>query len=148
MAFIDTMNGENPKFLEAMRISLQKCTEESLKKFDTLPVFNNDPSLVKAGTEALQFFELESRDKFPIVVDYYQKKEKFDRQNAALNNIPQKDRSQKMIDSYNANLNALNEVINKYNDTNQELNNMRMAVINKYNKAINDFFDRNTPKLK
>jgi MFS superfamily sulfate permease-like transporter len=148
LAFIDSMNQGNTVSLESIRANLQKYTEQSLKNFDTMSAYNNDASLIKASTEALQFFESEAKDKFPILIDYYQKKGKFDRQAAAINNTAPQDRTQKMIDSYNANLNAINEMTDKYNSTNQELNTMRMAVVNKYNKTINDFFDRNTPKLK
>jgi hypothetical protein len=147
ITFLDTLNDGNPKSLETVRSRLQQYTEESLRKFDTFPAFDNDRNLVNASKEALQFFESEAKDKFPVIVEYFQKKEKFDKQAAALDNVPQKDRTNKMIDSYNANLNAVKDAGNQYNSTNQELNAKRAVAIKKYNQAINDFFDKNTPKL-
>jgi|GEM_PF-4671105 len=145
--FVDTLNDGNPKSLEQIRSILQRYTEEGLRRIDTFHAYHNDASLLTASKEALQFYETEAKTKFPLIIDYFQKKDKYDRQSAALKNIEPKDRTDKMIESYKANAKALNDAVEIYNSTNQELNTTRVAVVGKYNKALADFLDRNAPRM-
>lgn len=147
-SFVEGLTTAKAESLEQTRIQYQQAAEDGLKKIESLPPFDSDPTLGTAGKEALQFFESEAKDKFPLLIGYFQKKEKLDKQAAAINKLAEKDRTDKMIESYNANIKAVNEAIGVYNTTNQELNAKREAVIDRFNKTVVDFLDRNSPKMK
>lgn len=147
-AFVEASNTGKAESLEATRTQLLQATTEGLERIQPLPPINGDASLRQAGKEALQFFDNEAREKMPLIIAYFQKKEKFDKQSAAINKVPAKDRTEQMITSYNANLKAVNDAVGVYNATNQELNTKRTEVTDRFNKATIDFVDRNSPKMK
>ncbi len=145
--FIDSLDGGNPKVLELMRTRLQQYTDNGIQQLDTMHGYAGDASYLQSGQEIMAFYEMEAKTKFPILVDYCQKKEKFDRQSAAVLKLPEKDRTDKMIESYNANRKLVVDAMTLYNSANQELNTKRIALVDRYNKVMLNFLDKNAPRM-
>ena len=148
ITFIDTLNGGSPASLEPVRARCAAYTTEALRQLDTMSAYNGDGALLKAAKDAVQFYDMEAKTKFPLIIDYFQKKEKSDKQTVALNKREPKDRTPQMIESHNANLKAVYDAAQIYNSTNQELNAKRNTLVDQCNQAIRDFLNRNTPKMK
>ena len=59
---------------------------------------------------------------------------------------PASERTQEMVDQYNAEVKAVNEAVNEFNTINNEMNNARAKAVNGWNQASSAFMDRHVPQ--
>lgn len=133
---------------EQGRNSLIKYASEGLVSLDTIKPFDNDPSLVNACRRSLQLYKKMGETELPKQMDYFLKKESFEKMQKAMDAKDERDRTKKDVDAYNSSLKEFNNATESYNNTNKNI----YAEINDINKNWEDaqkaFADAHTPYYK
>ncbi len=133
--------------MEQIRNSLSSLSSAALTQLDTVKSFKGDASLVITCKEYLAFFKKEADEKMPAQIDFYLKKDNFEKQKAAMDSKGS-NRTQADVDSYNTAVNDFNASVNEYNKVNTDLNNERNTLLNKWNAALANFLNRHVPAKK
>jgi len=107
--------------MEQNKNSLGMYAKDGLTKLGSFSSFNNDRSLVDAGKDLLEFYVKEASE-MQIAIDYFLKKEKFEKIKSAFESKKSSSRTQADVDQYNDAVKEVNEATNTYNATNQKLN--------------------------
>jgi hypothetical protein len=143
---IDAMSNKNVTGIEEDKNALLQYAQTGLQVLDTTKSFEGDNSLVVNCKELLHFYISEVNDKMGIVSDYFLKTEQFDKIKAAFdgNSTHTKDD----VDAYNKAVKDLNDSVNAFNNTNNQLNQQRKELTDDWNKGENTFFNENMPKYK
>lgn len=145
---LEAMSKGDISAMEQIKNSLSLLATEAQQKIDTVKSFNGDASLIQACKEYLVFFKKEADDKMPGQIEFYLKRDNFEKQKAAMDAKAQSDRTQADVDSYNALVNAFNTTVGDFNKVNTELNNERNVLLQKWNAAMQNFLNRHVPSKK
>ncbi|MFH0892977.1 MAG: hypothetical protein V2A54_00960 [Bacteroidota bacterium] len=132
--------------VEQNKNALISVCAETQKKLDTLKPFKGDGSLKTSCKKTVDFYKKEAEEKVPIQVDFYLKKENFDKKKAAIDSKSQSERTQKDVDEFNAAVKEFNDAVNKFNAVNNELNQTRTQLLNEWNQNVQNFLDKHVPK--
>jgi sugar-specific transcriptional regulator TrmB len=141
---IDAMNRKNLVGIEQNNNSLKKFAEEGLEKLNNLKGYNNDPSLIVACRDLMNFYKKEA-GKGSALSDFYLKEENFNKLKKQFDAKPSSRRTQQDVDQYNKAVNDLNAAMNDFNKTNNELNKERTSVINNWEKLYKKYMDTYIP---
>lgn len=134
--------------MEQTKNALAASSAEGLKKLTQIGVYNYDATLKIACSQMLTFLQQEANDKIPGQIDFYLKKENFEKLKKALDSKRQSDRTQEDIDQYNKSLKEYNDAVTRYNTVNNELNKKRSVVFDQWNKAVDDFMAKHVPRYR
>lgn len=145
---LDALAGKNINAVEQNKNALLKYSEEGLKKLDELTRYNDDRSIEIVCKQLLEFFKEEAEKKVPILSDYLIKAENFQQIKKAFDAKPASKRTQQDVDLYNKAVADMNNGVNVYNATNQQLNARRNNLINHYNKSVQDYLNAYMPYSK
>lgn len=126
--------------------ALQTLSLEGMKSVDTIDLYKEDTSLVKATKKALEFYVAETEKATPKLIEFFLLNEKFTAIKNAIDKKSSKDRTKKEIDQYNAMANEMNKAIVDFNKANEKLNKERTKIINQWNEASAKFLSRHIPK--
>lgn len=143
---LEAMSRQDVSALEQSINSLKESASDDLIKIGKINSFVGDNSLKVACQRMLNFYRQESISKFPVMVEYFLQKEKFDKIKAAFDSKRPHDRKQEDIDLYNKTVENMNNISNTVNKVNDELNKTRNSLLSNWNKASNTFMDNHTPK--
>ncbi|MGZ4098537.1 MAG: LIC11966 family surface protein, partial [Bacteroidia bacterium] len=103
---------------------------------------------LKSGcSDVLDFYVMEAETKVPQLVDFYLKKEKFEKLKIAMDKKG-KNSSNEEINEFNTAVNDYNKSINDYNAVNNDLNKKRSEALETWNNAVSKFLDKNVSKKK
>ncbi len=144
--FIEALNRGDINAMEQNKSTLEKYAEEGIEQLDTMKRFNNDVSLKMACRNMLSFYLEESQKKAPDLIDFYLKKENFEKLKESFDSKKQSELTQKDIDRYNEAVNKYNGAIKTYQKTNDYLNDHRSELIEDWNKTAQSFLDKHVPK--
>lgn len=145
---LDAMQKADLSALNQNISSLARFSEEGLKKLDTVQPFKGDQSIKLSCKEILEFYKNEASVKLPPVTSFYVKKEKFEKIKTAFDAKPQDKRTQADVDEFNAAVNEFNASLNDFNKVNQELNNTRSSLLDKWNKSVATFTNKHVPRYR
>jgi hypothetical protein len=134
--------------MEQTKNALASSSVEGLKKLIQIGVYNYDATLKNACSQMLTFLQQEANDKMPGQIDFYLKKENFEKLKKALDSKRQSDRTQTDIDQYNKSLKDFNDAVTRYNSVNNELNKKRSVAFEQWNKAVDDFMAKHVPRYR
>jgi hypothetical protein len=134
--------------MEQTKNALATSSAEGLKKLVQIGVYNYDATLKIACSQMLTFLQQEANDKMPGQIDFYLKKENFEKLKKALDSKRQSDRTQADIDQYNKSLKEYNDAVTRYNTVNNELNKKRSTAIDQWNKAVDVFMAKHVPRYR
>ncbi len=95
----------------------------------------------------LDFYIFEADKKVGMLIDFYLKKEKFDKLKTAMDQKG-KNPTEADVNEFNAAVNDFNKASASFNAINNELNNKRNANLENWNNAVAKFLDRNVSKKK
>ena len=124
--------------MEQNKSSLSTVTAECQSKLKTIrPFRGTDNSILKAATDIVNFYKSEADVKFPKLIEFYTKKEAFEKAKKAFES--NKNPSQSDVDSYNKLIGEFNKASNDFNTINNELNNKRSQLINTWNNSSQGF---------
>jgi hypothetical protein len=142
---LESLAENNLGAIEQNKLALLSISEEGLAKLDTFPRFGMDISLKVAALNFLKFNEYEARERLPSLVDYYLIKERFEKTKAAFDAKKPADRTKHDVDNMNQAVNEYNKAANNYNNTFKDLAKRRGDLLDKWNKATQQFFTAHVP---
>jgi hypothetical protein len=145
---LDAMAKGNVSAMNQNIGTLAKYSQEGLAKVDTMRPFKGDASIKMTCKDILSFYNTEATTKLPAVLNFYVKKEKFEKIKAAFDSKPQSKRTQADVDEFNAAVGEYNAATNDFNKVNQELNQTRNNLLEKWNKSVSNFTDKHVPKYR
>ncbi|MFM7854972.1 MAG: hypothetical protein ACKO96_24365 [Flammeovirgaceae bacterium] len=131
--------------LEQTKNALLASSAEGLKKASPIPSYQGDKSLKVACDRILEFYKYEV-SKTADIIDYYLKKENFEKIKKAFDAKREGEKNKQDYDVYNTAVNEFNLAVNRYNSVNNELNKKRSDTLNTWNKVSSDFLDNHIPK--
>ncbi|HEX2936926.1 MAG TPA: hypothetical protein VHO72_16330 [Bacteroidales bacterium] len=131
---------------EQNRNSLLKYATEGLKKLDTIKGFGGDNSLKMSLKQVLDFYKQETSVKIPILINFYLKKETYEKTKSAFETKSEMERTKSDVDQYNKALADYNRGIAEYNRVITEISQKNNTLIDSWNKAGQSFLDRQVPK--
>ncbi|MDI9339035.1 MAG: hypothetical protein QM534_00585 [Sediminibacterium sp.] len=124
--------------------TLAKKAKEDLK---VLTPYKNNTTLKNSCTKVMDFYIMESETKMGQLIDFYLKKEKFEKLKAAMDKKG-KNPSQQDVNEFNTAVNEYNKAANDVNNVNNDLNKKRSEAIDNWNEAVSKFLDRNVSRKK
>jgi hypothetical protein len=141
---IEAANKKNLIAIEENKSSMQKFAEDGLEKLRALTGYNNDPTLIVACRQVLEFYKNEAMQTQSIT-DFLLKEENFEKLKKNFDSHPPAKRTPAEIDAYNKGVNDLNAAVNQYNKVNQQVNKDRQSAINNWNDAVRKYLDNYMP---
>jgi hypothetical protein len=145
---VKAMNAGKVTEAEQGRNSLLKYASDGLTGLDTLKNFEGDPSLATTCKQVLQFYKGAAENDMPKLMDYFLKKENFEKVKKSFDAKSESDRTKKDVDSYNAGVKDFNTATSTFNSVNDKLNNGRNDAIKKWDEAEKSFADGHMPYYK
>lgn len=144
---MDALARKNVTAIEQNKSALKAAAEEGMEKLRSLKGFNNDPTLIAACRQAMQFYK-EEAEKMNYASDFLLLNQNFEQTKKAFESKPASQRTQKDVDEFNKGVNAINNAVNKYNNTNNQMNRERQDAINNWNNAVKQYLETYMPKFK
>lgn len=141
---MDAIDRKNLVSIEQNNNSLQKFAEEGLDKLKTLKGYNNDPSLIVACRDLMNFYKMEA-GKGAAISDFFLKQENFAKLKKQFDAKSGSKRTQQDVDQFNKAVNETNAAIEDFNKTNNELNKARSSVTDNWNKVYKKYMDTYIP---
>jgi hypothetical protein len=141
---IEASNKKNLIAIEENKNALQKFSEEGLEKLKDLRGYNNDPTLILACRQALNFYKKEA-EQTQITTDFLLKEENFSKLKKAFDTKPAAKRTKEDIDAFNKAVNDYNDAVNSYNKSNKQINKDREKATNDWNDAVRKYLDLYMP---
>jgi hypothetical protein len=127
--------------------SLSKLSKEAKEKLKAITPYKNNTTLKAACNQVLDFYIMEADTKVSSLIDFYLKKEKFDKLKTAMDKKG-KNVTQAEANEYNTAVNDYNKASGDYNKINAELNAKRSAALENWNNAVSRYLDKNVSKQK
>jgi hypothetical protein len=138
---MDALNRADISSLEQNANSLGSLSEEGLGKLKEMESYKGYGGLKTTASKFLNFYKTESEKDFPVMIDFYLKKEAFEKAQADLESKSKKSRTQEDVDKYNAASAEYNKAVNLYNEKNNAMNTKRTQLFEEWNETIRHFFD-------
>ncbi len=133
---------------EQGRNSLIKFADEGLVGMDSLKNFEGDPALAATCREILKFYKEMAENDMPKQMDYFLKKENFEKIKKSFDAKSESDRTKKDVDAFNDGVKEINKATDTYNATNKKMDSERTDAENKWNDAEKSFADTHMPYYK
>ncbi|MEO8403871.1 MAG: hypothetical protein ABI480_04735 [Chitinophagaceae bacterium] len=143
----DAVNKKNIISIEQNLNSLKKFSDDGLDKLKDLKGYNNDPSLIIACRNLMNFYKAEAA-KGSATTDFYLKEENFGKLKKQFDAKSGSKRTQADVDEFNKAVKDINDAGNAFNATNADLNKQRTAVNNDWEKAVKKYMDSYMPTQK
>lgn len=138
---IDALSKGDVAGIEQNKSSLAKFAQEGLDKLNETTAYEGDQSLKKACKEVMDFY-LEETNKFQTLIDFYTKKEAFEKIKATVDEKKGKNLTQEEIDAYNKMVKEYNEASQEFNSINEQLNKKRSELIDQWNNTSAKFTNK------
>lgn len=127
--------------------SLAKLSKEAKVKLKEIKPYRNNTTLKTSCEDLMDFYISEAETKVPMLVDFYLKKEKFEKLKTATDKKA-KSLTEAEVNEFNAAVADYNKASNDYNKINSELNNKRSSYLENWNNSVSKFLDKNVAKKK
>lgn len=144
MYLLDALEKGNLISIEQNINSLETMAKEGLQKLKPMKGYSNDPSLVIACRQALDFYKDEA-NQTKKMADFFLKKEAFEKLKKGFESKRSSDRTKQDIDAFNAAVKDINDSAKAYNDLNNKLNKERTVMLNNWNKTNDQYMDKYMP---
>ncbi len=137
---IDAISRGDINALEQNINTMIAFNKEATQKLDELDAYNGDASLIAATKEVLSYFDIEAKEYYPSMVDFFVAKDNFEKLHKAIEATKKSKRTKEDIDKYNKAAEQYNKKISDYNKTNELANKGRTKSIEIWNKEVDKFF--------
>lgn len=131
---------------EQNRNSLFKYATDGLQKLDTIKGYGSDNSLKISLKQLLDFYKVETSVKIPILINFYLKKETYEKVKSEFEAKSEIERSRADITQYNKALTDYNRGVAEYNRIATEIAQKNSMLIESWDRAVQSFLDRQVPK--
>lgn len=138
---IESQNQEDLGAMEENKDDLRRYSNEGMAMLADVKPFATDSLLLNTCTSLMLFYKNEAEEMAPFIIDFFKKKETFDKLKLAIDAKGQS-AAREDIDNYNARLKDYNDLINKYNQINNQMNLDRMIKTKAWNEAVKVFLDK------
>ncbi|MEP7253838.1 MAG: hypothetical protein ABI683_15705 [Ginsengibacter sp.] len=145
---VKAMNAGKLTEAEQGRNSLIRYVNEGMQGLDTLKSFDGDPSLAGTCKKTLAFYKKTAENDLPKQMDYFLKKENFEKMKKAFDSKSQSERTKSDVDAFNNGVKEVNNATNTFNDINKKVNADRNEALNNWNDAEKSFTDSHMPYYK
>lgn len=144
---MDALDKEDVNALEQTKSSLATHAGEGLEKLKKIGLYGYDATLSKACQQLLVFYQQEAT-KVDDNIDFFLKKEQFEKIKKAFDTKKSSERTQADVDQYNKTVNEFNNAVNRSNTVSDDLNKRRADLINQWNKTTDVFLAKYVPKYR
>jgi hypothetical protein len=144
---LEAQNKNDINGMKQNQEALARLSKEGKEKLKPVEPYKNNTSLKSACNDMLDFYVYEAEKKGPGLVDFYLKKEKFEKLKTVMD-TKGKNPSKAEVDEYNKAISDYNQAVNDYNDINNDLNKKRASALSDWNGAVSKFLDRNISRKK
>ncbi len=141
----EALASNNLGTIEQNKTALSSLAAEGLAKLDTFPRYGTDISIKLAAQNLLKFFQEEADKHMPLIMNYYLSKEQFEKTKAAFDAKRQSDRTKQDIDGFNKAVDDYNKSVSTYNTLSANLFKQKSDLLNRWNKASEQFFSVHVP---
>lgn len=145
---IDAMSRGDVNAMNQNLNALKSILAEDKKKLSGVKLYEGDNSVIEATRAVFKFYDEEVNSKFPKLMEFYLKKENFDKVKVSFDNIKENKRTKEDVDKYNSALKEYQDGVNQFNSINEELNKRRSEVISDWNKSVDKFTNKHVPRGK
>jgi hypothetical protein len=145
---VKAMNAGKITESEQGRNSLIRFADEGILGLDSLKNFQGDPALAVTCREILKFYKRMAEDAMPKLMDYFLKKENFEKIKKSFEAKSESDRSKKDIDAFNNGVKEINKATDTFNATNKKIDGERKDATNKWDEADKTFAETHMPYYK
>lgn len=145
--FLAAMNKGDINAMKQNQESLSKLSKEAKEKLKEIKPYKNNTTLKPALEKVLNFYVYEADEKIGSLIDFYLKKEKFEKLKTEMDKKG-KNSSKEDIDEFNTAVNEYNKAAGEVNNINNDLNKKRSDSLEGWNNAVTKFLDRNVSKKK
>ena len=142
---IDAMNSGDLSAIEQNREALKATVAEGFEKLEAVNAYEGDKSMIDATKAIFKFYEKEAEEA-QLAVEYFLKKENFDKIKEAFDKIKEKDRTQEDVDKYNNAITELNAAAEAYQESNEDNNKERSSLIDNWNTTGEKFTNKHVPR--
>ena len=142
---MDAIEKNNVSAIQQSANALQQSAEEGLNELEKIEAYKKDNSLLKSTEKAFKFYIDEVENKIPEITSFLILNEDFAKIKKAIDDTPQRKRTKEQVDAYNKKVKEVNAAVNNYNKLNNSLYEDRQVVINRINKANEEFLARHIP---
>lgn len=147
MYLLEALQKGNLIAIEQNMNSLEKFSDQGMEKLKGMKGFKNDPTLVIACREMLNFYKSEAQQS-KALTDFFLKKESFEKMKKSFETKRNNDRTPKDIDEYNKGVADINIAAKEYNKLNDQLNKGRSEALDNWNKKSSRYMDDYMPVQK
>jgi hypothetical protein len=127
--------------------ALLNLSKEAKIKLMSVKPYKNNTAVKNSCDHLLDFYITEAETKVSQLVDFFLKKEKFDKLKATIEKKGA-NASKTEVDEYNKAIAEYNKASNNSNKINDELNKKRDSLLSDWNNSVSKLLDRNISKQK
>lgn len=141
---LEALDRNDVMSLEQSSGSLNSFAQEGMDKLDALEKYNGDASLKIAARQILKFYQEESTKDFPAMVDFYIKKDNFEKLQKMMDSKKKRDITQQDVDKYNKAVEEYNAMIPEFNRLSERSFKNRKRFLEQWNRKVEEFFHKHT----
>lgn len=141
-SMINAQNAADVNTMEQSREALIKYAGEGLAKLENTPLYENDAMLINECRLFLNFYKKSAEEKVPKIMDFFLKKETFEKLNTEMSQKKKSELTKEFVDEYNKAVKEYNESVESFNKLNSEINAERTARSNSWNSTVKKFMDK------
>jgi len=145
MYLLDAMASQDISAIEQNGEALKAVVEEDMEKLKSMSGYEGDNAMIEATKELFKFF-LEEAEEVELTVDFYLKKERFEKIKEAFDQIKDKNKTQKDVDEYNDAVNEMNAAAEALNASGEKNNKMREKLVDNWNSTAEKYTNKHVPR--
>ena len=139
---VAAMNSGDVSAMEQNNRTLLKFAEESREQLQSVNRYGSDGALKVANIQVQEYYKRQAEQYMPTIIDFYLKKEKFDKMKASIDNKKPKDRTKEEVAAFNKAIEEYNGGIKEFNRALESLNKARSQALENWNRAVDSFLQR------
>lgn len=142
---IEAVERKNIVSIEQNLNSLEKFSDEGIKKLGDMKGYLNDGSLIASCRRMLSHYKEEVK-KGTAITDFILKTEEFVKMKKQFESKPSGKRTQQDVDQFNKGVNDINAASKVFNEQMADQNKKSNAALNDWNKTYSKYLDEHMPK--
>ncbi|QNR23455.1 LIC11966 family surface protein [Croceimicrobium hydrocarbonivorans] len=139
---VEALNNADLVSLEQNLNALKTAVAKAQANLDTFSTFGGDKKLLYSAQRLLKYYENSCANNLPKLVDFYVKKDNFDRLQKKMEATKKRDLTQEDVDAFNAAVEDYNKMVPEFNNVNERNNEAREQAIKSWEDGVEDFFDQ------
>ena len=139
---VAAMKSGDVSAMEQNNRTLLKFAEESREQLQSVNRYGSDGALKVANIQVQEYYKRQAEQYMPTIIDFYLKKEKFDKMKASIDNKKPKDRTKEEVAAFNKAIEEYNGGIKEFNRALESLNKARSQALENWNRAVDSFLQR------